>query len=61
MKKGGIAPCNGYAFGSEFFLLGFFGRPMQRFLTMGRLNWLVMNPKHGQHSRKPDEFYRLVE
>jgi N6-adenosine-specific RNA methylase IME4 len=61
VKKSGIAPCNGYVFGSEYCLLGFFGRPMQRFLSMGKLNWLVTNPKPGRHSAKPDEFYKLVE
>jgi N6-adenosine-specific RNA methylase IME4 len=61
VKKSGIVPCNGYVFGSEFCLLGFAGRPMLPFLTMGKLNWLTVNPVPGQHSAKPDAFYELVE
>jgi N6-adenosine-specific RNA methylase IME4 len=61
VKKSGIAPCNGYVFASEFCLLAFNGRPMQKFLAMGKLNWLVTNPTPGQHSRKPDTFYLMVE
>ena len=61
VKRSGIVPCNGYVFGSEFCLLGFFGKPMQPFLRCGRLNWLQTNPVPGKHSAKPDEFYQLVE
>jgi len=61
VKTSGIAPAMGYVFGSEFCLLGFYGRPMQRFKDIGALNWLTVNPTSGQHSRKPDIFYDLVE
>lgn len=61
VKTSGIAPCRGYVFGAEYCLLGFMGRPMQPFLSMGRLNWLVTNPLRGTHSRKPDAFYSLAE
>lgn len=60
-KKSGIAPAMGYVFGTEFCILGIYGRPMQKFTDMGALNWITTTPKHGQHSRKPDEFYALVE
>jgi N6-adenosine-specific RNA methylase IME4 len=61
VKKSGIAPCCGYVFGSEFCLLGFFGQPMQKFTSMGKLNWLLTNPIPGKHSAKPEEFYQLLE
>jgi N6-adenosine-specific RNA methylase IME4 len=65
VKKSGIAPCKGYVFGSEYCLLGFAGRPMQPFLKIGRLNWLLTAKpgwrKMGLHSRKPQAFYDLVE
>jgi N6-adenosine-specific RNA methylase IME4 len=65
VKPSGIAPCMGYVFASEFVLLGFFGKPMQKFTNIGKLNWLkffnapTKNKKN--HSKKPDEFYKLVE
>lgn len=61
LKPSGIAPCFGYVFASEFCLLGFYGKPMQKFLKVGELNWLKSFNKAGQHSSKPDEFYKLVE
>jgi N6-adenosine-specific RNA methylase IME4 len=61
VKRSGIAPCCGYVFGSEFCLLGFFGKPMLKFTSIGKLNWLNTNPIPGKHSAKPDEFYKLVE
>ncbi len=60
VKKSGIVPCNGYVFGSEFCLLGFYGRPMLPFTGIGKLNWLITNPTAGKHSAKPDAFYDLV-
>jgi len=44
VKRSGIAPCCGYVFAAEFCLLAFYGNPMQKFLTMGKLNWLQTNP-----------------
>lgn len=61
VKPSGIAPCMGYVFGSEFCLLGFYGKPMQKFLSIGKLNWIKSFNKHGTHSSKPDKFYKLVE
>ena len=61
VKPSGIAPCMGYVFGSEFCLLGFYGKPMQKFLKVGKLNWIKAFNKAGKHSSKPDEFYNLVK
>ena len=61
VKKSGIVGANGYVFGSEFCLLGFYGKPMIPFKGIGKLNWLMTNPLRGTHSRKPDSFYDLVE
>lgn len=60
VKPSGIAPCMGYVFASEFVLLGFFGKPMQKFKKIGKLNWLKTFNKAGNHSAKPEEFYNLV-
>lgn len=60
VKRSGIAPCCGYVWGSEFALLAFAGKPMLKFKSMGKLNWLDTNPIPGKHSAKPDEFYQLV-
>jgi len=59
-KPSGIAPCMGYVFGTEFCLLGFAGKPMQKFKNIGKLNW-VHNPSLKPHSTKPQSFYNLVE
>ena len=61
VKPPGLAPCFGYIFASEFCLLGFYGKPMQKFLKAGELNWIKAFNKAGTHSCKPDEFYKLVE
>ncbi len=61
VKKSGMTPALGYVFGTEFCLLGFAGRPMQKFASIGALNWWTDNPRHGQHSVKPDAFYETVE
>lgn len=60
VKPSGVAP-QGYVFGTEFCLLGFYGKPMQKFKDIGTLNWFKMFNKSGAHSTKPDEFYNLVE
>ena len=61
VKPSGIAPCMGYVFASEFCLLGFFGKPMQKFKAIGKLNWIKSFNKAGTHSSKPDKFYELVK
>lgn len=61
VKPSGIAPCMGYVFGTEFCILGFYGKPMQKFLNIGKLNWFKHLNKHGNHSQKPEEFYKLVK
>ena len=60
VKPSGIAPCMGYVFASEFVLLGFFGKPMKKFMRMGKLNWLKVFNSAKNHSKKADEFYDLV-
>lgn len=60
-KPSSSAPCMGYQFATEFVLLGFYGKPMQKFKNMGKKNWFMMFNSAGKHSTKPDEFYRLVE
>ncbi|HEY0090117.1 MAG TPA: MT-A70 family methyltransferase [Candidatus Lokiarchaeia archaeon] len=61
VKPSGIAPCFGYVFASEFCLLGFYGKPMQKFKRAGKLNWIKCFNKAGSHSSKPEEFYELVK
>ena len=61
VKPSGIAPCFGYVFASEFCLLGFYGKPMQKFKRAGKLNWIKCFNKAGTHSSKPEEFYELVK
>jgi len=61
VKPSGIAPCMGYVFASEFVILGFFGKPMQKFNKIGKLNWIKFFNGANKHSSKPDEFYKLVE
>lgn len=60
-KPSGVAPNCGYIFGTEFCLLGFYGKPAQKWKSIGKLNWFKMFNKAGKHSAKPDEFYKLVE
>ncbi len=61
VKASGIAPANGYVFGTEFCLLGFANRPMLSFKSMGMLNWWHDAPRRGRHSVKPQIFYDRVE
>lgn len=61
VKPSGMAPSLGYVFGTEFCLLVFAGRPMQKFTSIGALNWFQNASRRGQHSVKPTEFYKLVE
>ena len=60
VKASGVAPNCGYVFGTEFCLMGFFGKPAQKWQDIGKLNWFRMFNKAGSHSTKPDEFYNLV-
>lgn len=60
-KTSGMTPSLGYVFGTEFCLLGFAGRPMQKFTSIGALNWWQDNPRNGRHSSKPAVFYERVE
>lgn len=61
VKPSGIAPCFAYKFASEFCVLGFFGKPMQKFINGGILNWIKANPERDNHSAKPPEFYELIK
>ncbi len=61
VKPSSIAPCFAYNFATEFCLLGFYGKPMQKFSGKVRLNWLQAFTKKGQHSRKPNVFRALFE
>jgi len=60
VKPSAIAPCFAYKFATEFCLLGFFGKPMQKFKKNCQLNWIKATPVRNGHSAKPDEFYNLI-
>lgn len=60
VKPSAIAPCFAYKFATEFCLLGFKGKPMQKFIGAGKLNWIEKFQKQGNHSSKPDDFYKLI-
>jgi N6-adenosine-specific RNA methylase IME4 len=45
----------------NFVLLGFYGKPMQKFLKCGKLNWINCLMLKNQHSTKPKEFFDLVD
>jgi N6-adenosine-specific RNA methylase IME4 len=59
-KPNGMMPCFGYKFATEFCLLGFYGKPMQKFTSMAKLNWFK-NPSIKPHSTKPGCFFDLVD
>ena len=59
-KPNGMMPCFGYKFATEFCLLGFYKKPMQKFKGMAELNH-INNPSIKPHSTKPQKFYDLVE
>jgi len=61
VKPSAIAPCFAYKFATEFCLLGFYGKPMKKFIGAGKLNWLSHFTKAGEHSKKPECFIDLVE
>ena len=58
-KPSALAPCFAYKFATEFLLLGFFGKPMQKFIGKGKLNW-VKDYIARSHSSKPDTMYNLI-
>ena len=58
-KPRALAPSMGYQFATEFCLLGFRGKPMQKFEKMGQPNWLHMGST--RHSTKPEIFKERVE
>ena len=63
-KPSFIAPCLAYQFATEFCLLGFYGKPMQKFSGKVNVNWIKATPKatplRNGHSSKPEDFYRLI-
>lgn len=65
IKPSGILLGNGFISACEFCVLGAYGKPMQPFKKAAVLNWLKNNNsiprKNRLHSRKPREFYSLVE
>ena len=62
VKTNGMCPMFSYKFASEFCMLGFYGKPMQKFNKCVRLNWLqTAQAKAGSHSAKPNEFYDLIK
>ncbi len=60
-KPSFIAPAMGYQFATEFLLLGFMAKPMQKFKKIGKRNWIMVAQKRNAHSTKPKEFYDLIE
>ena len=61
VKPSGVCPTKGYVFATEFCVLGFYGKPMKKFTGIGKLNWLKMFNKPGEHSKKPTDFYNLIK
>ena len=59
-KHNGMTPNFAYKFATEFCLLGFYQKPMQKFLRCGKLNWINTNAPR-KHSTKPNEFFDLVD
>ena len=62
VKTNGMCPMFAYKFASEFCMLGFYRKPMQKFNKCVRLNWIeTAQAKAGSHSAKPNEFYNLIK
>jgi len=59
-KPSFIAPVLAYQFATEFLLLGFYGKPMQKFSGKIKLNWFEGHSQAGNHSKKPDVAYNLI-
>ena len=61
VKPTAIPPIpTGYKFACEFLVLGFFGKPMQKFTGRTLPNWLKCTTKRDGHSSKPNEWYDLI-
>ena len=60
VKPSMLAPSFGYMFATEFCLLGYYKKATQRHLKMGVKNWFEEQNKPHTHSKKPDQFYKLV-
>lgn len=61
VKPSGMCVANGYKGASEFCLLGFYGKPMQKWIGIAQLNWVEAFTKPGHHSEKPTCFYNKVK
>ena len=61
VKPNGMVVANGYKSAIEFCLLGFYGKPMQKWVGIAKLNWIKGFNKPGEHSVKPTEFYNLIK
>lgn len=61
VKPSAISPMFAYQFCTEFCLMGFYGKPAQKFNGKVKPNWVMAINKKGDHSKKPDAFYNLVE
>ena len=59
-KHNGMTPNFAYKFATEFCLLGFYQKQMQKFLKCGKLNWINTNAPR-KHSTKPGCFFDLVD
>ena len=59
-KPNGMMPCFGYKFATEFCILGFYQKPMQKFIGMAKLNHFLQ-PSKKPHSTKPGCFFDLVD
>jgi N6-adenosine-specific RNA methylase IME4 len=60
-KPSFIAPAMGYQFATEFLLLGFYQKPMLKFKKIGLKNWINTPQTRNKHSKKPKEFYTLID
>ena len=60
-KPSFIAPAMGYQFATEFLQLGFYQKPMLKFKRIGLKNWINIFQSRNNHSKKPKEFYDLID
>ncbi len=61
VKPTGFCVANGYKSAVEFCLLGFYGKPMQKWIGIAQLNWIKAFTKPGHHSEKPADFYNKIK
>lgn len=61
VKPTGFCVANGYKSAAEFCLLGFYGKPMQKWIGIAQLNWIKAFTKPGHHSEKPNDFYNKIK